>query len=38
MSNRTVSNGKVLLHVSLVFLTGGLWFVWLLVRFLLTKS
>lgn len=30
--------GKLLLDFALVFLTGGLWLVWILIRFLRTNS
>lgn len=34
MNNKKVSPIKVLLHIFLIFLTGGLWGLYLLVRFL----
>lgn len=35
---RRVSKGKILLHVILTFLTGGLWLIALLIWFFLSNS
>lgn len=38
INHRRVGAGRVLFHVLLTFLTGGLWLIVLLVRYLLTAS
>lgn len=35
MSGKRVSTGKVLFHFLLVCVTGGVWLLWLIVRYLL---
>lgn len=35
MSQRKTGPGAVLFHLFLIFVTGGLWLIWLVVRFLL---
>lgn len=36
-ARKKVGPGRILLHIILIFLTGGLWALWLIVRALLSR-